>query len=558
MMGGDKTGTDERPVLPKCQQHWEGINQHVCNFTPKVLRKIEMRDTDNTVTCVAIKLCFEDGESDEIVIPLSDLKKTDWYTLDQRCIFTPNCRNPGRYVENEVRRQLGRVPTEIQHRIDCAGLKCIDGERVFVAGERVVSRSSNSGAKPKVNLDNVKVRLDIDSELTENEAFRGMRELISLSPEIGRVLVAHVISGIIRAAFKEAGFNPCNVLMVIGKSGMLKSHYVPHLVQLYNRSDGIKAVTRFNSSQSFIEKIVSEYSECTAVIDDLHSAASKGIKNRNEDTAEEIIRRISDDTGRGHKEGNTLVQGKFRGNVVFIGEYVFGQESTIPRALVVELTRRPDGMVLDKYQRQQPLLVSTFYFFLIRWYVEHFDEIRNEIDIRLTKFRETMVHSAIHGRLCDTQFYLQFSYMVFLEFCVESGFISEEDSSDEYNDFQIQISKLVRMQQERLRPDNEAESINYYKIILKLYRQGRFHLAGKREAFNPDKHDGLLYYNCLCLRSKSLDKKLCKVVPGFNHESCIKFLIEKGVLKRGKQKNTVQINGVGGKRFYAIKFSEPK
>ena len=168
---------------------------------------------------------------------------------------------------------------------------------------------------------------------------------------------------------------------------------------------------------------MSEYSECTAVIDDLHSAASKGIKNRNEDTAEEIIRRISDDTGRGHKEGNTLVQGKFRGNVVFIGEYVFGQESTIPRALVVELTRRPDGMVLDKYQRQQPLLVSTFYFFLIRWYVEHFDEIRNEIDIRLTKFRETMVHSAIHGRLCDTQFYLQFSYMVFLEFCVESGFI---------------------------------------------------------------------------------------------------------------------------------------
>ena len=73
---------------------------------------------------------------------------------------------------------------------------------------------------------------------------RGMRELISLSPEIGRVLVAHVISGIIRAAFKEAGFNPCNVLMVIGKSGMLKSHYVPHLVQLYNRSDGIKAEFR--------------------------------------------------------------------------------------------------------------------------------------------------------------------------------------------------------------------------------------------------------------------------------------------------------------------------
>ena len=41
------------------------------------------------------------------------------------------------------------------------------------------------------------------------------------------------ISGIIRAAFKEAGMTPCAVLVIVGKSGMLKSHYVPHLVQLY-------------------------------------------------------------------------------------------------------------------------------------------------------------------------------------------------------------------------------------------------------------------------------------------------------------------------------------
>jgi len=113
--------------------------------------------------------------------------------------------------------------------------------------------------KSKIELGTLSFRLDIDEKLSLTQAFKGMRELICFSSEIGRVLKAHIISGFIRAAFKKAGFVPCAVLVVVGGSGMLKSHYVPHITQLYNRVDGIGCDTRFNSIQRFIEDIIGEY-----------------------------------------------------------------------------------------------------------------------------------------------------------------------------------------------------------------------------------------------------------------------------------------------------------
>lgn len=242
------------------------------------------------------------------------------------------------------------------HKFDKLGITYSEEGVVFVAGDRVITRPSDTNSAVEIKPRVLGCRLDIDTMLSKDQAFEGMRELIRLSPEIGRMLVAHVIFGLTGAGFKKAGFTSCAVLAVTGKSGMLKSNYVPQITQLYNRADGIRADTRFNSTKRFIEDILSERDECTVVIDDLHTAEAKSIKRNNEITAEEIIRRVSDNTGRGHKEGNSTVQKKFGCNVVFIGEYVIGRESTVPRALVVNLTKKIDGVVLDKYQRKQPLL----------------------------------------------------------------------------------------------------------------------------------------------------------------------------------------------------------
>lgn len=538
----------------------DGEGRPVSNFYPKVIKRLAvkgMEGIENSEIRVCMRLCFPSGESSEIVVSENDIGRIDWDKLDMRCILNPHYRQAKEYLWNVIRSELASVPLETIYHIDGLGIRNIDDAIFFLAGDHIITPTNGNKIESNIELGDSLFKLQIDTNFTKREVFEGMWELINLSPETGRILVAHVISGIVREAFIDAGFTPCSVLIVMGESGLLKSTYIPHLTQLYNRADGIKAETRFNSTDRFIEDVLCEYRECTAVIDDLHTAESGKIRKKNEDTAEEIIRRIGDDTGRGHKEGNTLVQKKFGGNVVFIGEYLIGKASTIPRALVVNLTKRPDGRILDIYQRHKPLLVSTFYYHFIQWYVDNFNEIRETIDEMLTAFRREGTDVEIHGRLRDTLFYLRTSYMFFLQFCCDSNFISEAQSVKEFKDFNDQLSELIQEQQARFRRDKEkSEDIDYLKLIRKFYKKGKFHLADSADTFRPDKHDGLIYYGCLCLRREKLEKKFHKISPDIRIDDVIKSLVDKRALKLVSDKHTVKIatlnKEVGAMRFYAI------
>lgn len=525
----------------------------ISTFIPSATGLVKIIGSDGEQEDVRVRLRFKNGSDTEATVPLSNLNRVDWFKIDHHCLTNSEYRRARGYIADTIRAGVSNVPVEKRYVLDRTGIHHIGDSIVFAAGERVIAQSSAPRTNPDFEPGHLPFHLDIDETIDISTAIDGMMRLISLSTEIGPVLVAHVISGIIRAAFKEAGMTPCAVLVIVGRSGMLKSHYVPHLVQLYNRADGIGPATRFNSTKRFIEDALYEYSECTAVLDDLHTAESRGIKRQNEDTAEEIIRRIADDTGRGRMDGKAQVQRSFRGNAVFIGEYTIGKASTIPRALVVNITEPPNGAVLDEYQRNHPLLVSTFYYYFIQWYVDHFEEIRDSIDAWLTQLRKATASSTTHGRLRDTQFYLETSYMVFLEFCRDSGFCSEEDARDTYHNFSSQLHGLVQAQEARFRESVGVKMMDYLALIRDLYKQGCFRVAEDIKDFKPEKHDGLIYYDCLCLRGKRLEQKLRSFDPNLSLDACVSALLNMEALKLVKNKNTVQVNGTGGKRFYAIK-----
>lgn len=531
----------------------------VSTFVPKVLKNIRLETSDGVKDYVCLRLNFRSGEDKETTVPLSGIDHIDWFGIDHRCIVNSDYRNAKQYLANVIRAELISAQTETRHCLESMGIHSLSNTILFVAGDRVIARSPDEGILSSIELKNIPFRLDIAPELTRMEEFNGITELMSIAPEIGKVLVAHTISGILQAAFRKNRFKPCIVLVIVGESGMLKSSYVPHIVQLYNRNDEIRAVTRFNSTQRYIEDVLVDYSECTAVIDDLHTAESKSIKRINETTFEEIIRRVGDDTGRGRMEGKDQVRKSFRGNIVFIGEYTVGKQSTVPRELVVNITKKPDERILDKYQRQQPLLVSTFYYHFIQWYVEKYDDICSEIGTRLTVFREKNAGSETHGRLLEAQFNLQISYMFFLAYCRESGFISQDEAIIEYDSFGHQLVKLIQAQQTRFKPDKgKVEDVDYLKLIRKLYKNKRFRLADSEKTFDPVRHDGLIYdkYKCLCLRSESIEKVLSKNIPDFYMKDVVEFLLNKGALKHDRDKNTVKIStlpkNIGSRRFYAI------
>ena len=528
-------------------------NVPVCNFLPRVICIEEITDPrSNQVVESRLHLTLDFGteNSAEFILPLSSISRIIWSDLDRRCILNPDCRQARRHIENSVRASLNQAPCRKRFRLDRTGVYHIGDEVVFAAGDKVICCSESAFSGLDFETDQIPFRLDIDPQLSVEKAFKGISELMDLSPQISHILIAHTIAGFIRSSFLEVGFKPTAMLFIIGESGMLKSHYIPQMVQLYNRMDGIRPVTRLNSSSRFIEEVLCEYSDCTAVLDDLHTAQSQKIKKNNENTVEEILRRVSDDTGRGYMDGKTHVQRRFRGNAIFIGEYMFGKASSIPRSLVLNLTRRPDGSVLDKYQRICPLTVSSFYHYFLKWYVEQYKEVCTSINTRLTEFRRRFAISENHGRFNDMQFYLSESYLIFLSFCEESKLISKEKKVSLYTNFMSRLKEVLAQQLLRYEKDLETSCKGEIsKYIGQLYKNRHLKIAENVEEFDRDKHDGIVYNKHLCLRGKVLEK----IHPHLEKDEVIQCLLNESALKLGADKRTIQISKLSGMRFYAIK-----
>jgi len=530
----------------------------VSSFIIEVIAKVEIHTSQGLESHVQLKLHFRGGQK-EITVPLAEIDRLNWTDLDERCILNPSYPKIKLHLANVIRAGLANAKeTKKLHRLDRTGIHQIDNDVMYRMGERVVTQSPHDEEfMSKIELAPLSFRLDIDTErYSPHVAFEGMRELVSLS-EIGRPLLAHSISGITRAAYIAAGATPATTLEIIKDSGKFKTYYSATVTQLYNRMDGVEPVTRLESSDRFIEEILHEYSECTAVIDDKCTAQSGKLKKKNEDTAETIIRRVGDKTGRGRMVGKTRHQTNPRGNVVFTGEYPTGTQSTIARGLMVSPTTPIDGARLDKYQRKEPLIVSTFYYYYVEWYASNYNEICKELSERLTKHREIV--PKIHPRLWETKFSLQSAYMLFLRFCEDSGFITAEEAKNEYLSFGTQLTSLVQAQHSRLKPDEKkSKDVSYRKLIRKLYKSDSFHLANSVVEFDPNKHDGLIYepYGCLCIRRDSLDRKLRKIVRGAKINDAVKELVKHGALKLNTDKYVIKINGLGSVWFYGIWLDE--
>lgn len=252
---------------------------------------------------MCLEVQFRDGGRRNAEISLSGLDQIKWSEFDPRCIVFSNDRYVAKQLANIIRSQLtDDIPLEVQLDVNSVGLNHYNGSICFVAGGKTIV-SSLDNIFPACRFNDISLRLDYDDKLSSIDAFKGVAEIVSLCPGVGMILLDYAISGIIREAFVTTGFIPEAVLMVVGKSGMLKSSYVPQITQIYNRNEGVRANTRFNSSKRFIEDTLSMYRHCIVVIDDLHTASISSIKRQNEATAEEIIRRISDNVGRGRKNG---------------------------------------------------------------------------------------------------------------------------------------------------------------------------------------------------------------------------------------------------------------
>jgi hypothetical protein len=534
----------------------------VSNSVPENIREFEAYADEESepVLYVEWELRYHDGtRSKRITVLKSELDSTDLSKKDSKHRIHPRFgkTKAQRYIAQHILSVLDSSESEPEkvYEIETNGFHERENVRFFRAGQTIICPAGKKNAL-NLKLKSLPQKFTFDvRRYSESEATAGTVKLIGLCPSVGQVIFSHMISGVTRPLFIEAGITPCSVPQVIGEFNSFKTTYVSLLTQMYDRDGQIKPVTRLNSTINFIEDVLHANVSNCIIIDDLHPADSGGAVRKNSATLEELIRIAGDSRGKGRMDGKSAVGRDPRCSVIAIGEMPFGEGSTASRSLIVPLQERIDPVKLHECQ-SEPLLLSTWMYYFLQWVVDNYSQICDLIKDLLTDFRGFVFN--VKPRLKETYFCLNTSFLIFLQYSVERGLTTSYDADELLTNYQRHLKLLIVQQNARAirNTDSIHGDVSYPRLIKSLYERKHFHVAGSRESFNEREHDGLIKDDCLCLLSDNLMKKVKKEVPTAILDSIIDSLSSIGALATGNgkdKKRTKQIR-IRGKnvRFYFI------
>jgi hypothetical protein len=527
------------------------------NFKPDVIAMLEIYNHKAVKidTHVKLKIKFNSREeSGAFTVPLSELNSFDWVRYDFRCeLPTVNQSKAKLTIANQIRSKLSKVKTEKLYKIDRVGLHLIEDELFFCTGGGVVRPLCIKDESPTIEVGDIPYKLDIDHSITREESIDKMLELVSLAPNVGRVTLSYVLMWFMKKIYEFVwGKAPRSCPFVYGVSGTFKSTFTQFLVQVYNREKGIISPMRLNTSIPCAVRHIYSKNDCVEVLDDLFPADDPKLRKEQEFTLSEITRIIGDGTPPGRLSGNDVFLEPVSVGVIFTGEYLsFGNSiSTAARMLAVEMTV-PNAVKLREFQNN-PLIVSTFYFYFIEFLVNNYQRISEHLKAWCEFYRS--IDLGIHLRLQETHGFFSSAYSVFLQFCFESGVISMEEVNDFQQSFEVLLTDLVQEQNKRVCPDKikTTASTNHFANIRSMYKNGEFNLSPNPKQFTENQ-DGFIYDDCLCLYGKRFNQIICKNVLGVNSKEVWDSVVAQNALWYSKDgKRSTQINGTKGKRFYKI------
>ena len=222
--------------------------------------------------------------------------------------------------------------------------------------------------------------------------------------------------------------------------------------------------------------------------------------------------------------------------------------------MVVKSTKQINSVELDDCQ-DEPLLVSTFYFYFIKWYLDNYNEIL-EMLIKCRKEARTKVLN-VHSRLKETYLSLTAAFTLFLQYCIDRDFVLPQDAEKILCDFRNLLHTLVLEQNERTgqgRDNDVSTQVDYLNLINTMYRDGLFRVVDSIEQFDDNTHDGTIHSGCLWLRSEKFVEKVHSYCPFINFDNMISTLAVQNALKLkpSEKRYTNQLSRFKGKRFYAI------
>jgi len=547
----------------------------ITNFRVEVVSLVEVFLVPETkaITHVKLKIHFEDDESEEFLVPLTDIDKIKWPDKDIECWICPDTApsRAERYITIHVREKIPGADKEKEYWLPRVGVYEIEGEFVYCTGAEVLRPPRPLGAGDKLTIKPVPMpyNLDYDPTLTEQEAVAEMFELISLFPDVGRILLAYNFLYFMRGLYVYAWKAPQFCLYLCGETASLKTTISAFFCQLYNRAKDIKSPPRVDSSIPYAASVLCATSDSVIVFDDLYPVDEKAMQRYMENTLREIVRIHGDGVQPGRVKGLDIEMPPPESGVVLTAEYLLTlNESSMARLLPIDVAPPSHETLqqLAKFQEKDKLLmISTVYRNFIQYFINNYDSTQESLKKWWDAYKELdfaeQYGMKVHQRLKQTHYYLNTAYVKFLEYCFEIGCITEDERTALHQDFLVLLTDLVLAQQVRVdecKNNNiPAEKFDGLAYIRNLLTSGKIKLAPSAKEFNAAVHDGVEHLNRLYIHSDRFREFINAANANLNE--VLDDLKAKGALHHENDARTAQlVVGKKKRRCYAIKLSKLK
>jgi hypothetical protein len=528
-------------------------SKKIANFWPNVEGLVEQCNGNTKSKFANLNITLTDVEDCiSETVPIKDLDKLDWKNdVDYRCFINPDVPKAKEHIASLIHLNCyGKEPTKTTV-IDRLGTHVIAGVACFNAGSMLIWPDGLED-KPDVKWSPIpNTRLAIDSDCSECEADYGMTRIVDLSHEVGRIDLAFNILNVTREAFTCAGITPRVSLFKYGFTGVKKTTSSAFVSQIYNRDKPLESPTRLNASVPAAVKLLYEKADCAVILDDLFASQASDIRRQQEKTLLEITRVIGDGIEPARMRGEKVAKAPPRCGAFFTGEMLIGSGSDAARLVPVKMTVPIDNEKLTACQ-QEPLILSTFYYFFIKWYITEFYKLVKLIEEWKTVYRRTK--TGIHDRLQEAQFCLEAAYRLYLTYRIDRGFITKDTGKEEYNIYYQQLRAIIKEQNLRTNQSRGVNlDINYLALIRSMYQDKQLKLVSGVNDFEVKEHDGIIYKGYLYLRRDKLMKKIHLYEASADFDDVLKNLKDQKALKLGgKGCNSRKITGKCRLRFYTI------
>lgn len=314
-----------------------------------------------------------------------------------------------------IRYQIVWMKPIVSYEISHLGYAMINGKRVYCFGNKVLGATDLD-----IRIADEIKGYELQYHRVDAHALaRGLDKFLNVNPAVSLAMISYLVLGLSRQVFFDADVPVKFVMFVVGEQQSFKTTLASLFFNLYNRQDNIEThLQNYSSSTPKLVQVLDQFKDTTLVFDDMNESNSSSVKRRQEEAVASLIQMAANNIGK----KTTRNAYKVAGQLVFCGEYMLTNPSTVNRTILLQFTqdmfdcRKVEE--LEAYADTIPQFAEEY----VSWILKNYDSVKEYIRQRYGIFmNELSENNTDQKRIVTSANILRIAFELFMNFCEYQG-----------------------------------------------------------------------------------------------------------------------------------------